>query len=126
MALVDVSELLTDPDFTDRITLVRRLSMINVHGEMVLTESESENTMVVQAPDAEMLNRAPEGANLSGAIQVYSREPLFSGLNGGYSDVIVHAGERYQVNAVANYLNYGAGYVLALCTRESVTASVAA
>jgi len=38
MALVDVTELLEDPDFLDEITVIRRPYAINDYGENVLSE----------------------------------------------------------------------------------------
>ena len=70
MALIDVSELLTDPDFTNTVTLIRRASTVNTYGENVMTETQSTITAVVQGANTESLERVPEGARLSDLIEI--------------------------------------------------------
>ena len=123
MALIDVSELLTDPDFTNQVTLVRRLSTVNTYGENVMTESVSTITVVVQSLGKESLRRVPEGARLSGMIDVYYKGALYAEQPGGYADIIVWGGNRYQVFELAeDFMNYGSGFTKAICKLEEVNA----
>ena len=62
MALIDVSDLLRDPDFTNVVTLIRRTSTINTHGEHEMTESPCNIVASVQGINTEDLVRLPEGA----------------------------------------------------------------
>ena len=122
MALIDVSELLTDPDFTNTVTLIRRASTVNTYGENVMTETQSTITAVVQGDNTETLDKLPEGARLSDVITVYYRGTLTAERPGGYADIIVWQGKRFQVKEVAeDFLNYGAGVTKALCVLEAVS-----
>jgi hypothetical protein len=121
MALIDVSELLTDPDFTNTVTLIRRASSVNSYGENVLTETSSSITAVVQGANTETLERVPEGARLSDLIDVYYKGVLHAESQSGYADVIVFGGKRYQVfQVIEDFMNFGAGFTKAVCKLEPV------
>lgn len=123
MALIDVSDLLTDPDFADTVTLITRASTVNSYGEHVITETETEIVAVVQGVDMETLAKLPDGARLSHMITVYYRGTLTAGRADGYSDIIVWRGKRYQVTEInEDFRNYGAGFTEALCTMEALSA----
>lgn len=123
MALIDVSSLLTDPDFTDTVTLIRRAASVNSFGENVLTETQSTITAVVQGANTEKLDRLPEGAKLSDMLDVYYKGILYAQSPSGYADIIVWGGKRYQIFEVSeDYMNYGAGFVKAICKLEAVNA----
>lgn len=123
MALIDVSELLTDPDFTNTVTLIRRASTVNTYGENVMTETQSTITAVVQGANTESLERVPEGARLSDLIDVYYKGQLTAESPGGYADIIVWQGKRYQVfEVVEDFMNFGAGFTKAVCKLEAVNA----
>lgn len=123
MALIDVSELLTDPDFTNTVTLIRRASTVNTYGENIMTETQSTITAVVQGANTESLERVPEGARLSDLIDVYYKGQLTAESPSGYADVIVWGGKRYQVfEVVEDFMNFGAGFTKAVCKLEAVNA----
>lgn len=123
MALIDVSDLLRDPDFTNVVTLIRRGSSVNEHGENVLTETSCNIVASIQGVNAEDLTKLPEGARLSDVITVYFRGELQPEAPNGYSDIIVWHGHRYQVKTVdENFMNFGAGFTRALCVMEEVRA----
>ena len=122
MALIDVSDLLCDPDFTNVVTLVRRSSSINEHGEHVMTETPCNILASVQGANAEDIVRLPEGARLSDIITVYYRGDLQPESKGGYSDLIVWQGRRYTVKIVdENFMNFGAGFTRVICVMEEVS-----
>ena len=123
MALIDVSELLTDPDFTNTVTLIRRSSTVDTYGENTMAETSSSITAVVQGANTESLERVPEGARLSDLIDVYYKGQLTAESPGGYADIIVWQGRRYQVfEVVEDFMNYGAGFTKAVCKLEAVNA----
>ena len=83
MALIDVSDLLRDPDFTNVVTLIRRASAVNDHGEHVMTETSCNIVASVQGINSEDIVRLPEGARLSDVITVYYRGDLQPESKGG-------------------------------------------
>jgi hypothetical protein len=124
MALIDVSELLTDPDVTTAVTLIRRASSVNEFGENALIETPVQITAVVQSGSSETITRAPEGVLLSDIISVYYAGILTGQQVGGYADVIIYNGRRYTVYEVPeNFMNHGAGFTMANCKLEAVNAN---
>ncbi len=123
MALIDVSDLLRDPDFTNVVTLIRRASTINAHGEHVMTETPFNIVASVQGINTADLVRLPEGARLQDLITVYYRGDLQAESKDGYADIIVWQGHRYQVRTVdEEFMNFGAGFTRAICSMEEVSA----
>lgn len=123
MAQVDVSSLLLDPDFTDRVTLIRRTADVDENGELILSERQSRITVVVEAGDTETLLRFPEAARFSDLITVYYRGILTAEQVGGYADIIIWHSKRYQVKEIAeDWSNWGPGWTKATCMVEAVRA----
>lgn len=123
MALIDVSELLLDPDFTDQATLIKRYLDVNANGEAVIAEMEIPITAVIQGVNNQDLVKLPDGARLSDAITVYYNGELQAEAENGYSDIIVWRGRRYELGPVTeNFMNHGAGFTKAICVGEHVRA----
>lgn len=123
MALQDLAQYMIDPDFVDEVTLIRRTpQVIGDKGRASFAETSSQVYMSVQGMKAETLNREPNDAWLTDAIDVYYAGVLYGAAPEGYADVIVWRGKRYQVEAVVeNYSNYGAGWTHAVCRLEPVS-----
>lgn len=122
MALIDVSFLMTDPDFVDSVTLIQRSVNVNGYGENVMTETSSTIIASMQGVGTEMLDKLPEGARLSDSIYAYSKTPLSAERPGGYADIVVWQGKRYQVREVLEDMtNFGGGFTKAICILEAVS-----
>lgn len=119
MALIDVSPLIVDPDFCDRLTLIKRAAVINQYGEMILSETPISIIGVVQDISPEVLKRMPDDAQLWDGITVWYRGRLEAQSPGGYCDVILWNGYRYLVKFVnEQFMNYSSGWTEALCAKE--------
>lgn len=119
MALVDVSDLVIDPDFTNSFVLIKRASAINAYGEMNLIETPSNVFGVIQNINNETLKRFPEAAEFSDGIQVWYKGKLEAEAPNGYCDVVVWQGARFLVKIVTEqFMNWGAGWTSALCSKE--------
>ena len=119
MALIDVSELLIDPDFTDPAIRITCVTQYDAYGKAQITETSQNITAVIQSGTQGELEKFPEGSKLSDSIVVYYRGELRMCNSGGLSDIIVWQGRRYQVADVdGDHLNWGAGYTRAICTLE--------
>ena len=117
MALIDVSELLTDPDFVDPITAVRRTQTVGNDGIAVFTNATLPVTLAsVQPGGKDALYRFPDLANPDEWIRVYCdvRLVAHSEAEGIYGDMLTWKGGRYQVQTSDDWSNFGAGYTKAL------------
>lgn len=108
MANVDVTALLSDPDFVDTFTIIRRTASVNAYGETVIVETSSPITACVQGIDPEKLAKIATDARLSGGVEVWYNGRINVDPTGGYSDIIIWNGERYEAVSIdENFINYG-------------------
>ena len=121
MAILDVSNIISDIEFSDFITFIRRAVTVNENGEVIITETSSTIVACVQGLQGSELERQPQAAILHDTIKVYSKVKLMSEIAGGYADVVVWDNNRYQVKSVVDFVNYGAGYTCATCVMEEGT-----
>lgn len=123
MGLVDVTELLTDPDFTDAVTRIRRSGSANGFGENALTETSETLTVVIGNLGKSAAAILPQGVRISDALLVYYQGEIRNEAAGGYADVIVFGGQRYKaVDVIESWMHMGAGFTATLCIREAVYA----
>lgn len=117
MAAIDVSDIVSDPDFQDIVTLKRRTSTVNTYGENVLSETSASVYMVIQPASPDDLQRLPDSVRRRDAVTAYYQGTLSADIaDGAYPDVIVWNGKRYQVQTADPYNNWGNGYARAICS----------
>lgn len=122
MALLDVSDLLADPDFADTLTLIRSVETVTDEGLAERTETSATITGVVQSGAGDMLRLGADAAQASGAITVYTTTPLRVVSEAGPADVLEWRGRRYTVVQVSDWGNFGAGCYAATCELRPLTA----
>lgn len=115
MALIDVSGLLSDPDFADSFTIYRKTTSVGNDGRTASTETAVTCIGVVIQGEGNQLLRLDDGRRISGAITVYTTTPLSSGTSPNDADEIAWSGNRYVVSLVSDWSNFGAGYYTAVC-----------
>ena len=117
MPFLDVSDLLTDPDFVEmELTCQRQLQTIGTNGLAVNRSVAFPFVGVVTQVAPNDLNRNAVGELITGSILICTRFRLTDGLSGGTSADIVQWGSRtYTVANVNNYSRYGRGFVEATC-----------
>ena len=115
--MINVSELVTDPDFCQPIQIKRQKCQIVKHRQEVTEETLTFVGVITQA-DPKTVEMLPEADRLSGAIAVYTREELYT--TGTYpegeyiSDIVVYRGREYKVYANVGNMDYG--FCESLCT----------
>lgn len=118
MAEIDVSELLSDPDFVDPIDVVTRTPSVNYLGENVIRESILSTFGSVQPAAGEVVQRLPEALRVENVSSFFFKGLIVTTATGEYSSVLVFKGKRYQVRHVFNYSNWGAGWTEGACVAE--------
>lgn len=105
--MIDVSEVISDPDFTQTYTVHRQAGEW-VRGEWKASDEKPVKvTGVITVADAKTLEQLPEGDRVSGLMTFYSTQELFETREEGTSDQIEWRGERYRVKRVFPYVDYG-------------------
>lgn len=119
--MIDVSELMSDPDFAQSY-LVHRMSGSWVEGEFIQNESVINFYGPITVANTKDVNMLPEGDRIVGLMTFYttSDNPIFVTRNldtdQGTSDEIEWRGERYKVMQIFPYHDYG--YIKAIGTRK--------
>ena len=124
MALIDTSELLLDPDFTDTITVVRTTQSMGSNGRVTDTASLITGVVAVVQPASGALQRLlPETSRAEGSIAVYTKYPLTQVTATLAADEILWGGVVYTVEVLNDFGNFGDGYKQAVCSLKSLVSA---
>ncbi len=116
MPLLDVTEVLLDPDFADT-TLVchRQIQSRDDDNFTTNTQQDIPFSGVVTVDRSLEARRMAAGQNINGAILIVTQFRLTQGQPGLDADVVTYRGREYRVTFVDPYTAYGAGFVQAHC-----------
>jgi len=113
-ALLDVTEVLTDPLFIDTGLVRRRLAeTVGTDGIAVHTVAELTFSGSVQ-PTGDQARRLEDGTWHASAIEVWTKTDLISGEVSRSADQVVWKGAAYTVMKVLDW-DYGQGFRRAMC-----------
>lgn len=116
MPLLDVTEVLLDPDFVDTTLVCHR--QIQSRDDDNFTTNTQQNipfSGVVTVDRSLEARRMAAGQNINGAILIVTQFRLTQGQPGLDADVVTYRGREYRVTFVDPYTAYGAGFVQAHC-----------
>lgn len=123
MALLDVSELMSDPIFCDPFTVLRNMSAVNEQGINQITQQTIPAYGSVQAASGANLVILPDGSRVDSAIDVYTSLRLMAQGATQSADYVVWKGQNYVVTNVRDWKNFGSGFVVATCTLQALQQS---
>lgn len=118
MALIDVTELLVDPDFVDDMSVITRYPLVNSLGENIFKETILESVGSIQAVTGDAVNKIPELMRSENVSSFWFKGEIVTTIDCKYSSIIVFEGKRYQVRHVFDWTNWGQGWCEGLCVRE--------
>lgn len=118
MAQIDVSSLLSDPDFVDPVQLVTRTSQKNSLGENIISSTTVQTVGSVQPASFKVVQKLPEALRVADVSSFWLRGTIIATAPGKYSSILVFKGKRYQVQTVADWSNFGEGYTEGTCVAE--------
>lgn len=119
MANVDVTSLMSDPDFVDAICVITRVPKVNSQGENKITETPLNTVGSVQPASGKALQRIPEALRLENMASFWFKGEIVASDPGKYPSILVFKGRRYQVKNVFDWSNFGRGYTEGLCVAEA-------
>ena len=114
MPLLDVSDILCDPDFADEIKITRTIVSVE-RGRTRKIQNTIEAVGVVTSDTGDILDRMPDMRRVAGTILVHTTETLIACDNNRDADVIEWNGRQYTVTDANDYSRYGAGFTCAKC-----------
>lgn len=118
MALIDVTELLLDPDFIDAMKVITRIPTVNSLGENALGETTLYSVGSVQPASGKTISKLPEAFRVANVSSFWFKGQIIATAPGQYSSILVFKGVRFQVQTVADWTNWGAGWSEGTCVAE--------
>ena len=115
MPLLDVTDVVTDPDFNCPMVVYRNAQQVGQDGIARLTPTGVRFFGVVTNDKGDVLDRFPGGERTEGSITVHTRTRLIEGKTGFTADIVEFQGRKYTVAAVNDYSQWGRGFIAARC-----------
>lgn len=116
MALLDVTDVLLDPDFMDTGLVCNRMTQtVDSRGRAANTVTASPFAAVVTSDNGDILHRNADGSRIIGSITLHTPFRLIDGTDGKDADEVIWAGRTYTVANVNDYSHFGRGFVAATC-----------
>lgn len=117
--MIDVSEIVVDPDFVQAFTYIRRqLEWVNGRETSTETTFQGEGTIIPETTKDMDLREG--GALITGTIRIWTHEKLYTTTDEGYlADLVVYKGQRYIIHADRDLQEYG--YNRYIGVRESAS-----
>ena len=121
MALLDVSDVISDPLFTSPVTLIRVVEATDERGNAQWQDGESTDVRAVVTADAKTLARLPDELRREGTILVRVLvKDAPEDFGGGY-DAVEWRGKRFTVKDCADYSQFGRGFLRLTCWPEEAS-----
>lgn len=120
MALIDVSELLVDPDFVDDFTVIRAVESVGDNGRATFSPSSSTAIGCVQPSAPSSLRLLPETTRVEGAIDIWTKTHLQVNDGKRAADTVIWNKRSYLVANTRDWSQYGEGYINATCILQDL------
>ena len=124
MPLVDVTELLSDPDFVEDFTVIRSTRTMDQHGRVVDLPGQYSTYGSIQPTSGSTLMILPEAERVGAFITVVTMFPLIALSDTTAPDRIIWHNKTYQVKLLNDWTDYGQGFVSAVCELIHMTPDI--
>jgi hypothetical protein len=118
---VDVTDLLTDPDFVEQVTVRRITQTVSSGGIAQQSESDFTITAVVTIGSMLASTRSQDYALAKNMITVHSKSRLLGPTATMQADIVVWKGNNYVVKRPYDWSHYGPGFTAAECELQDTT-----
>lgn len=118
MPLLDISELMGDPDFFNDITIVRSTQSVDMNGRVTNTPGVYQSYGCVQPAPEYQLQQLPDEGRASSYISVVTPSRLFVNAEGMAADQVIWSDMTWRVVKVRDWSTWGNGFVEAICALE--------
>jgi hypothetical protein len=120
MAEIDVSDVVTDPDFQDTFTLIRSVETVDQHGRGSLAATTMTLSGVVQAASGRTMELTPDAVRTSEMLEIWTTFGIQEATQTTQADQVVWKGTTFIVTHVDVWDNWGQGYRHAVLTRKDM------
>lgn len=119
--MIDVSDLLLDPDFVEPLVLVKRTSTVSQFGENQVSEVKVQAIGSIQPLTGKDLERLPEALRQRNVRTFWMKTEVATDGEAKYLDLIEFQGKRYQVLSSKPWLNWGGGWNEVIAVEENLS-----
>jgi hypothetical protein len=109
MANISVVELLSDPDFVDPVTVVRKIESVGNDGIAVYLTQTIPILASIQANSGDNLFTDPDRARAGGSYEVITSFPLAVATDTTSADTVLWRGSEFVVTSIARFGNFAGG-----------------
>jgi galactose-6-phosphate isomerase len=113
MPQLDVTDILLDPEFAERFTVLRRTEIVTSFGKSVVTSQELSAIGVITAGPDDRLTREADYQAMTKSIVIVTKFPLRGPAPGFQADIILWHGDKFLISLLDDYSGYGPGFVQA-------------
>ncbi len=103
--MIDVSEIVNDPDFAQSFIINRTSTSFIVGGTSQSTTQIPSYGVII--PDPSDIDQTQEGDRITGSIKIYCTQQLLETSTTGTSDTITWHGQTYRVASVKDWSDNG-------------------
>jgi hypothetical protein len=114
MPMIDMTDLLSDPDFSDEVLVRRRTETVSEGGVSVVVDEELTMRGIVTV-DGEPIVQDADYMHTQAVIEVHVPERLLDATTGHQPDIVVYGGQNFQVRKVSDFSRFGQGFCSAAC-----------
>lgn len=115
MPLLDVSELLGDPDFFDNYPVLRANRTIDQHGRVQNALAPFTIVACIQPATSQQVEMLPEATRISGGtIAVVTQTRLVALSPSTAGDIVQYKSRNWRVVQIDDWSEWGEGYYLAM------------
>lgn len=116
MPFLDVSDIVTDPDFVSLgLLCIRSAVTTGLDGIAVTVPTQTKFAGVVTNDKGDVLERLAAASRTKGNITIHTRFPLRESGKGIAADQVIWLGTTYTVASVSDWSPYGRGFTAASC-----------
>jgi hypothetical protein len=105
--VIDVSEVITDPDFAQPFSILRTTGSFGEGGWIPNASTSIPTYGVITVANEKELDQIPEGDRIKGAMIFHTVTEIRTTNVGGISDQIEWNGDLYKIYQVAPWKDYG-------------------
>ena len=120
MPTLDVSDVLSSPEFQDNFSVLSTSNVMGVGGVGVETVTGPFAALGVVVPGKSSLRRRDDGARVTAYIDIWTRYPLTNGVKtddvtSREADVVTWRGRQFTVISIEDWTDFGSGFIHASC-----------
>lgn len=124
MALIDVTALLVDPDFASVFHVERRIQYIDDHGRAIESrERFYDCSGSIQPISGKTLDLFPDLIRSSDQLEIWTTTRLSAPTERTAGDIVIWQEREYTVDAVRDWSDWGAGFVVAVVSMRAFVAA---